>query len=191
MATVNQKIFRTAKAPAGPPSEVETTVCQALIDLESHIPELKMELRPLQVSAVKEVEVKGGKKAYVVFVPMIQLKAFQRIQQRLTRELEKKFSDHHVVFIGQRRIMGKPTSHSRATQPRPRSRTLTAVHSAILEDLVFPTEITAKRVRVSTDGSKLVRCALDSKDATSLEYKLETFSSVYRKLTGKEVAFTI
>lgn len=67
MATVNQKIFRTAKAPAGPPSEVETTVCQALIDLESHIPELKMELRPLQVSAVKEVEVKGGKKAYVVF----------------------------------------------------------------------------------------------------------------------------
>ena len=191
MATVNQKIFRTAKAPAGPPSEVETTVCQALIDLESHIPELKMELRPLQVSAVKEVEVKGGKKAYVVFVPMPQLKAFQRIQQRLTRELEKKFSAHHVVFIGQRRIMGKPTSHSRATQPRPRSRTLTAVHSAILEDLVFPTEITAKRVRVSTDGSKLVRCALDSKDATSLEYKLETFSSVYRKLTGKEVAFTI
>ena len=75
MATVNQKIFRTAKAPAGPPSEVETTVCQALIDLESHIPELKMELRPLQVSAVKEVEVKGGKKAYVVFVPMPQLKA--------------------------------------------------------------------------------------------------------------------
>ena len=82
-----------------------------------------MELRPLQGSAVKEVEVKGGKKAYVVFVPMPQLKAFQRIQQRLTRELEKKFSDHHVVFIGQRRIMGKPTSHSRATQPRPRSRT--------------------------------------------------------------------
>lgn len=82
MATVNQKIFRTAKAPAGPPSEVETTVCQALIDLESHIPELKMELRPLQVSAVKEVEVKGGKKAYVVFVPMPQLKAFHKIQQR-------------------------------------------------------------------------------------------------------------
>lgn len=110
---------------------------------------------------------------------------------RLTRELEKKFSDHHVVFIGQRRIMSKPSSHSRAKQPRPRSRTLTSVHNAILEDLVFPTEITAKRIRVAADGSKLVRCALDSKDATSLEYKLETFSSVYRKLTGKDVAFTI
>lgn len=30
---------------------------------------------------------------------------------------------------------------------------------------------------------------LDSKDATSLEYKLDSFSSVYRRLTGKEVKF--
>ena len=95
------------------------------------------------------------------------------------------------MFVGQRRILPKPSSHSRAKQPRPRSRTLTAVHNAILEDLVFPTEITAKRTRIATDGSKLIRCALDSKDATSLEYKLETFSSVYRKLTGKDVAFSI
>ena len=41
-----------------------------------------MELRPLQVSAVKEVDVKGGKKAYVIFVPMPQLKAFHKIQLR-------------------------------------------------------------------------------------------------------------
>lgn len=95
------------------------------------------------------------------------------------------------MFVGQRRILPKPSSHSRAKQPRPRSRTLTSVHNAILEDLVFPAEITGKRTRVSTDGSKLVRCALDSKDATNLEYKMETFSSVYRKLTGKDVAFSI
>ena len=30
---------------------------------------------------------------------------------------------------------------------------------------------------------------LDAKDATSLEYKLDSFSSVYRKLTGREVVF--
>lgn len=30
---------------------------------------------------------------------------------------------------------------------------------------------------------------LDTKDATSLEYKLDSFSSVYRRLTGKEVVF--
>lgn len=30
---------------------------------------------------------------------------------------------------------------------------------------------------------------LDSKDANVLEYKLDSFSSVYRRLTGKDVVF--
>ncbi|PWN18773.1 putative 40S ribosomal protein S7 [Microstroma glucosiphilum] len=182
------KILRTAAAPNVAPTEVETQVGQALIDLES-IGELKADLRALNFSAAKEVDVKGGRKAIVIFVPMPQLKAFHRIQSRLTRELEKKFSDRHVLFIGQRRILGKPTRNSRVKQPRPRSRTLTSVHNSILEDLVYPTEITGKRTRVATDGSKVIKCFLDSKDATSLEYKLDSFSSVYRKLTGKDVTF--
>ena len=76
---------------------------------------------------------------------------------RLTRELEKKFSDRHVVFIGQRRIMRKPGRNSRQKQPRPMSRTLTSVHDKILEDLVFPTEIVGKRTRVLTDGRKIIK----------------------------------
>jgi small subunit ribosomal protein S7e len=42
----------------------------------------RSELRPLQISAAREVEVKGGKKAIVIFVPVPQLKAFHKIQQR-------------------------------------------------------------------------------------------------------------
>ena len=33
------------------------------------------------------------------------------------------------------------------------------------------------------------RSFLDSKDANVLEYKLDSFSSVYRRLTGKDVVF--
>ena len=76
---------------------------------------------------------------------------------RLTRELEKKFADRHVVFVAQRRILRKPTRTSRVKQKRPRSRTLTNVHEKILEDLVFPTEIVGKRTRVNQDGSKLLK----------------------------------
>ncbi|EPQ27648.1 uncharacterized protein PFL1_04786 [Pseudozyma flocculosa PF-1] len=189
MASVQNKIFRTANAPTGPASETETVVAQAILDLEANVPELKSELRPLQISAAKEVDVKGGKKAIVIFVPMPQLKAFHKIQQRLTRELEKKFSDRHVVFVGQRRILPKPGRNVQSKQMRPRNRTLTAVHENILEDLVYPSEIVGKRTRVATDGSKLIKCFLDSKDATSLEYKLDSFSSVYKKLTGRDVTF--
>ncbi|CAD6920707.1 unnamed protein product [Tilletia caries] len=189
MASVQNKLLRTANAPGGAPTETETLVCQALVDLENNVPELRAELRPLQISAASEIDVRGGKKAIAIFVPIPQQKAYRKVQQRLTRELEKKFSDRHVIFVAQRRILGKPGRHSRVQQPRPRSRTLTAVHEAILADVVYPTEITGKRTRVATDGSKLIKCFLDAKDATSLEYKLDSFSSVYRKLTGKDVSF--
>lgn len=132
-------------------------VGQALVDLSNNVPDLKAELAPLTISSAREVDVKGGKKAIVVFVPVPQLKAFHKVQQRLTRELEKKFSDRHVVFVAQRRILPKPTRNTKQTQQRPRSRTLTAVHSAILDDIVFPSEIVGKRLRQSADGSKLIK----------------------------------
>jgi len=176
-------------AGAAPANEIELQVAQALYDLETSVIELKKDLRPLQIAAAKEVDLSGGKKAIVIFVPVPLLKSFRKIQPRLTRELEKKFSDRHIVFIAQRRIMRKPTRHSRQKQARPRSRTLTAVHEKILDDLVSPTEIVGKRTRVKVDGSKIIKVFLDTKDATSLEYKLDTFSSVYKKLTGKDVVF--
>jgi hypothetical protein len=80
--SVNHKIARTANAPTGSPDEIETNVAQALVDLENNVPELKTELRPLQISAAREVDVRGGKKAIVIFVPVPQLKAFHKVQQR-------------------------------------------------------------------------------------------------------------
>jgi small subunit ribosomal protein S7e len=80
--SLQHKIFRTANAPTTAPDETEINVAQALIDLENNVPELKAELRPLQISAAREVDVRGGKKAIVIFVPVPQVKAFQKIQQR-------------------------------------------------------------------------------------------------------------
>lgn len=137
--SVAAKIFRTANAPRTAPDATETLVAQALLDLENNVPDLKAELRPLQISAAREVDVKGGKKAIVVFVPVPQVKAFHKIQGRLTRELEKKFSDRHVVFIGQRRMMRKPTRGSRVKQQRPRSRTLKEVHEKVSPPCGLPT----------------------------------------------------
>lgn len=56
----------------------------------------------------------------------------------------------------------------------------------MLEDLVFPTKIVGKRVRTKVDGHKIIRVFLDGKDG---DYKVDTFSEVYRKLTGKQVNF--
>ncbi|KAI8640844.1 40S ribosomal protein S7 [Parasitella parasitica] len=182
----SNKIVKQNGAPAA--DEFELSVAQALVDLESNVPDLKG-LKALHISAAKEIELGSGKKAIVIFVPVPSQAGFHKIQARLTRELEKKFSDRHVIFVAQRRILAVPSRCNSAKQPRPRSRTLTAVHEAILNDLVFPTEIVGKRLRQKIDGTKTLKVFLDAKDATSLEYKIDTFSAVYKKLTGKDVVF--
>jgi small subunit ribosomal protein S7e len=129
-------------------------------------------------------------------VPFRLLKAFHKIQQRLVRELEKKFSGRDVVIVANRRIMPPPRNGQSAA--RPRSRTLTAVrqhewrdkllygvlmsagkltghcflaqvHDAVLDDLVFPTEIVGKRIRYRLDGSKILKVRAAAEEASGQE----------------------
>ncbi|KAK4961584.1 ribosomal protein S7A [Elasticomyces elasticus] len=199
------------------PSEIETNIATALYELETNIPDMKGALRPLQFVSAREVsnytpyattndlekydfegqwqviEVGHGRKAIVIFVPVPLLVGWHRSQQRLTRELEKKFSDRHILIIASRRILPRPKRSARARtsqkQKRPRSRTLTAVHDAILGDLVYPVEIVGKRVRTREDGSKILKVVLDEKERGGVDYRLDTYSEVYKRLTGKGVNF--
>ncbi|KAG4306245.1 hypothetical protein PORY_000233 [Pneumocystis oryctolagi] len=181
---------KIVKPDGAPITDLEHTVAQALFDLET-VPDLKRDLRPLQIVAAREIDVGRGKKAISIFVSPVLLKAFHKIQQRLVRELEKKFSDRHVVFVAQRRILPKPSRKNRQKQRRLRSRTLTSVHEKILEDLVFPAEIVGKRTRVCVDGKKIMKVFLDNKDASSIDYKLDSLQCVYSKLTSRHVVFSV
>ena len=160
---------------------------QALFDLEATNNELKAELKDLYINGAQEVAIGDGRTAIVIQVPFRLLKAFHKIQQRLVRELEKKFSGKDVVVVANRRIM--PVPKGGFARARPRSRTLTAVHANLLEDLVYPTEIVGKRQRYRLDGSRLLKVYLDAKDRNTTEYKLDTFAGVYKKMTGKDVSF--
>ncbi|KAK7231419.1 ribosomal protein S7 [Aureococcus anophagefferens] len=140
------------------PDEIESQVAAELYNLEQSSTELKAELKELYFLSAKEVEV-GGKKAIIVFVPFGLLKSYHKIQTRLVRELEKKFSGRHVII------------------------------DCILDDLVYPTEIVGKRTRCKLDGSKVLKVLLDPKDQVNVETKLDTLSFVYKKLTNKEVIF--
>jgi len=174
--------------PAGQePTDFERQVAQALFDLEATHPELGAELRDLHLVGAREVDVSPTRRAVLLQVPFRLLKPFHRVQTRLVRELEKKFSGRDVVVVAQRRILPRPGNAVK--HRRPRSRTLTAVQDAVLEDLVFPTEIVARRVRYGRDGSRVLRCILDARERNQTEFKLETFSGVYRKLTGRDVRF--
>ncbi|KAI6660296.1 40S ribosomal protein S7-like [Oopsacas minuta] len=168
-------------------SDIEKSLSSSLFELEKN-PDLKL-LKELDILGAKELDA-HGKKAIVVTVPFPQLRAFQRLHAKLTRELEKKYSGKVVVFIAKRTILPRQTRKTRnQKQKRPTSRTLTSVHNALLEDLVYPGEIVGKRTRIRLDGKRQIKIHLDHQQKVHLETKVGVFSQIYRKLTGKEVVF--
>merc|ERR1712227_861109 len=183
-------MFTKIVKPGGEqPDELEKLIGEALLELEVNS-DLKTQLRELYIAGAREVDIGDKRKCIIIFVPVPLLRQFQKIQVRLVRELGKKFSGKHVVVVAQRKILPKPSRKSRnQKQVRPRSRTLTAVHCNILDDLVYPSEIVGKRIRIKLDGTRLTRVHLDKSQQTNMEHKIDTFSAVYKKLTGKDVVF--
>ncbi|KAL9433236.1 hypothetical protein AB3S75_028125 [Citrus x aurantiifolia] len=184
MFSAQKKIHKDKDAE---PTEFEESVAQAVFDLENTNQELKSELKDLYINSAMQIDVPGNRKAVVIHIPYRLRKAYRKIHTKLVRELEKKFSGKDVILIATRRILRPPKKGS-AVQ-RPRSRTLTSVHEAMLEDVVLPAEIVGKRIRYRLDGSKIMKVFLDPKERNNTEYKLDTFTAVYRKLSGKDVVF--
>merc|ERR1719168_122883 len=186
MINTKKKILKEKGVPTTP---LEDEVAKALFDLEVSR-EFAADLRDIYISGAKEMEVKQGRTAVVVHFPYRVWKNVQKIHGRLVRELEKKFSKKHVVFVANRTILDK-NFRRKGLKVRPRTRTLTSVHESILEDIVGTTEIVGKRTRITVDGSKLLKVFLDpkDKDKSEVEAKLSTFSAVYKKLCNKEAVF--
>lgn len=170
------------------PSEFELKVAEELQKLVSG--DMKTELEGMYMLGAKEVDVPTSKKAIVILIPYKQLALVRKVQVRLVRELEKKMAGKNCVILPQRTIHGDSFNRSTKTMGvLPRSRTLTAVHEAILEDLVYPTEIVGKRTRYRVDTAKQLKVYLHPRDQVNTETKLETFAAVYKKLTSKDVVF--
>ena len=93
--------------------------------MEATNQDFKTDLRDLYITSAQQIDVTPSKNAIIIHVPYRLLKGFQKIQQRLVRELEKKFSGKDVVLVANRRIM--PKTKSGSSKARPRSRTLTSV----------------------------------------------------------------
>eukprot|EP00088_Acartia_fossae_P051732 TRINITY_DN58149_c0_g1_i1.p1 TRINITY_DN58149_c0_g1~~TRINITY_DN58149_c0_g1_i1.p1 ORF type:complete len:223 (+),score=15.18 TRINITY_DN58149_c0_g1_i1:141-809(+) len=177
-------------ASSGRMNPIEYKVAGALIDLETNNPELKADLRVCQFLRIRVIPIDETRKAIVIVIPQDQLPVYRRIQPRLVRELEKKFSDMHVLLVAKRPVLPKrKKTVGQEKMKRPIAKTLRSVHEKLLEDLVYPTEIVGKRVHYAQSGQKTIKVFLDKKDHTSLAYKLDTFAKVYRHLTTKNVEF--
>ena len=187
VATFEKLVKTDGKAP----DELEKQVATSITELAQNNTEIKSQLNELYFVGAQQFEL-ANKKCILIWIPVPQLRDYQKIHNKLVRELEKKMSGCHVIFVAKRRILPKPQrgkNRKPLGQKRPRSRTLTAVHEAILQDIVFPAEVVGKRIRVKLDGKQTIKIHLDKAQQTNVEHKVETFSLLYKRLTGKDVTF--
>merc|ERR1712154_98397 len=173
-------------------SDIENNVAQTLLEIQNGADAAtKEQLMQLHVVAVKEIDV-GGRNALILMVPAPQVIGWQKIQVKIVRELEKKFSGKHVLVVGARKVMAQEARKAGAKcykQKRPISRSVKVVHDSILEDVVYPAEICGKRIRHKVDDSTVIKAFPDRASQTNIEHKTSTFSAVYKRLTGKNVVF--
>lgn len=107
------------------------------------------------------------------------------IYKKLVTELEKKLKKT-VLILSNRRILSRWVKENR-TQKRPNSRTLTAVYSAILDELLLPGVIIGSRTRVRLDGSSFSRIVLDKTEQHFLEERVDAIRTAYRNLTHRDI----
>lgn len=174
-----------------PLSKIEEQVGHVLIEVENSSTELKNELKDFYLVSVKEFEVTRGtrkaKNALFIQVPFGCLRTLQKVHRKVVLELEKRLKCP-VMISGKRTIQSKWVK-THKSQKRPSSRTLTAVHDAILDDLCLPSAIIGKRIRVRIDGSRVYKIFLDQKDKDALEDKIDAIATIYKQITTKDVTF--
>merc|ERR1712110_965016 len=87
----------------------------------------------------------------LVRIPHRSSAAFRKVGALVQESLEKHF-EKTVIVVANRTIIS-PSAKSHPSQMRPRSRCLTVVHKEILNDVVYPSTITGRSMRISADGT--------------------------------------
>ena len=158
--------------------DFEIAVANEIAEIAKKTKDLAQPLKNFKMTAAKEVAVTGDKKAIVVFVPYKLFKNFRLIQSRLTAELEKK----SVLTRDYKR------SH-KFGGVRPHSHTVSAVQDAIIDDLIYPCECVGKHTSINGRAGKVIRVFLGPQGQQEVENKLDALSTIYKKLTNKNIVF--
>jgi small subunit ribosomal protein S7e len=141
------------------------------------------------INSAEEVEYTGAdgsaSKYYLVKIPFRSLAFYKKVSTQMIDHLEKKFNWPVIVVVNRTIDSTKKVQHP--SQKRPRSRTLKAVHAAILNDVVVPSSIVGRRNRISTVTGVTQKVYLDPLDKTLVEEKLDAISHAYAKLTTHKI----
>ena len=172
-------------------TEIEEETAKVLTAFEQSNKEIQKDMRLVYINSVQEVEYEtdsGAMSKYIlVRIPYKSLQFYRKVSSAMIEHLEEKFSS--TVIVVTNRTIDSKRKISHPSQKRPRSRTLKAVHAAILNDIVTPSSIVGRRTRVSQQTGITHTVYLDPLDKMLVEDKLGAMSDAYASLTTHRVQF--
>jgi len=172
------------------PTDLEEGVAKSLNQLELNNKNLKANLSIIFINNVDNVdyEAEDGSTAQylLVRIPHRSLGAYKKVGSLVQEHLEQQY-EKPVLIVANRTIIS-PSAKHHASQMRPRSRTLTAVHAEVLTDVCFPSHIAGRSTRITADGRKHQRVLLDPLDKEVMINRLTAIAHCYHKLTTHKIA---
>ena len=170
-------------------TELEEELAKTLSAFENSNADLQQHLKFVYVNSAEEIEFANDhgtfSKYMLVRIPFRSLPYYRKVAGKVVDALEAKFK-WPVIIIANRTIQSK-RAKTHASQQRPRSRTLKAVHAALLEDIVVPSSVTARSIRCANGSNAQEKVYLDPLDKMNVESKVDCMAHAYARLTTHKI----
>ena len=127
---------------------------------------------------------KKSLKALVIYLPYPYIRDHKQAVNKVINEVQTKTGSYAFV-VAKRTVISKWSDYK---QKIPKSRTLTDVCDAILEDLLVPGCIIGRRMRVRLNGTHLYKIHVNEESRPYLQDKVETITQIYHALTNRKIA---
>merc|ERR1712196_139187 len=171
------------------PTDLEKEIALIISDLADTSSENKEDFKNIFIAGAREFSInsigKREKRVILIYVPYPSLKSAQKIQGKLVNTIQKRKSIQ--AFITAKRTILSRWIKAHHSQKRPRSRTLTSVFDAILDDLLVPGNITARRIRHKLNGKLTYKIWVNEENKPYLEDRADAITQIYENLTHRSI----
>merc|ERR1711881_767735 len=171
------------------PTDLEREIAKVIYDLAQSSSENREDFKNIYIAGAREFQInqlgKRDKRVVLIYVPYPSLKSAQKLHYKIVNEIQKRKSIQ--AFITAKRTILSKWIKQHHSQMSPRSRTLTSVFDSILDDLLVPGNITARRIRHKLNGKLIYKIWVNEENRPYLEERADAISQIYEALTHRNI----
>merc|ERR1739848_526718 len=171
------------------PTDLEKEIAKVIYDLAQSSSENREEFRNIYIAGAREFQInqfeKKEKRVVLIYVPYPSLRSAQKLHYKIVSEIQKR--KNVQAFITAKRTILSKWIKVHKSQQKPRSRALTSVFDSILDDLLVPGNVTARRIRHKLNGKLVYKICINEENRPYLEERADAITQIYEALTHRRI----